>query len=231
MPHVDSSLLRAPIYLAQAALTIARTERLPEATGPRSGCVGQGKTLRLLVLGDSSAAGVGVAHQDQALIGQMLMHLTAHRQVQWVLCARSGLTSARAVRMLQGTGECDVAVLALGVNDVLRETRACRFARAQETLMRALREVHGARAILVSAVPPLGLFPAFPDPWRSHLGRRATLLDATLRATCAAEGAEHVPFDMTPRPGLLARDGFHPGAPLYAEWGQRMAGLALRALS
>jgi lysophospholipase L1-like esterase len=36
---------------------------------------------------------------------------------------------------------------------------------------------------------------------------------------------------MVPRPELLARDGFHPGAPLYAEWGRRMAGLALQALS
>lgn len=228
---IDPSFWRAPLYLAQAAMTIARTERLPEAAGPRAGVTGQGAALRLLVLGDSSAAGVGVAHQADALVGQILRHLTGHRRVEWELRARSGATSARAMALLRGAGACDVAVLALGVNDVLRETRMGRFATAQEALLRALRDQHGARVILVSAVPPLGLFPAFPEPWRSHLGQRAERLDSLLRRVCATHGAQHVPFDMVPRPGLLARDGFHPGAPLYAEWGRRMAGLALQALS
>ncbi len=231
MTMMDSSLWRAPVYLAQAALTIARTERLPEAAGPRAGVAGEGAPLRLLVLGDSSAAGVGVEHQDAALVGQMLAHLALHRRVAWELQARSGITTARAQVFLREVGPCDVAVLALGVNDVLRQTRAARFAAAQAALLRRLRERHGAGVILASAVPPLGLFPAFPEPWRSHLGRRASLLDATLREVCAEEGALHVPFDMQPRAELLARDGFHPGAPLYAEWGKRMAGLALQALS
>lgn len=231
MAMMDSTLWRAPVYLAQAALTIARTERLPEAAGPRAGVTGHGASLRLLVLGDSSAAGVGVAHQDAALIGQMLTHLARHRRVAWELQARSGITTARAQAFLRDAGPCDVAVLALGVNDVLRQTRPDRFAAAQGTLLRRLRESHGAEVILASAVPPLGLFPAFPEPWRSHLGRRACLLDTALQEVCRMEQAYHVPFDMQPSAELLARDGFHPGAPLYAEWGRRMAGLALQALS
>ncbi len=231
MALTDSPLLRAPLYLAQAALTIARTERLPEAEGPRAGVIGQGPEMRLLVLGDSSAAGVGVAHQDQALAGQMLAHLAPHRCVTWELHARSGITTAQALALLPETASFDLAVLALGVNDVLRETRAERFAQAQAGLMQRLRTRHGVQVILASAVPPLGHFPAFPEPWRSHLGRRATALDASLQTVCAREGAQHVPFDMVPRRALLARDGFHPGAALYAEWGARMAGLALRALS
>lgn len=227
-----SSFLRAPVYLAQALTTIARTERLPEAAGPRSGEIGQGSPMRLLIVGDSSAAGVGVAHQDQALAGQMLAHLTPHRSVSWELRARSGVTTRGALRfLLPGAGPCDVAVLALGVNDVLRETRTVSFVRAYTSLMEDLREHHRARVILASAVPPLGLFPAFPEPWRSHLGRRAAALDARLQETCTRMGVEYVPFDMTPDTDLLARDGFHPGAPIYAEWGARMAGLALRALS
>ena len=226
------TLLCAPVYLAQALTTIARTERLPEAAGPRAGEIGQGALLRLLVLGDSSAAGVGVTHQDQALVGQMLAHLAPHHCVTWELRARSGVTTYGARRsLLAGAAPCDVAVLALGVNDVLRETRADSFARAYAALLQDLRQHHGARVILASAVPPLGLFPAFPEPWRSHLGRRAALLDARLQDLCARTGVEYVPFDLTPNTDLLARDGFHPGAPIYAEWGARMAGLALRALS
>lgn len=221
----------APLFLIQALGVLTRVERLPEAAGPRAGQTGQGQGFRLLILGDSSAAGVGVAHQDAALSGQMLVHLTSHARVTWQLVARSGATTAQAQKMMQGVGCFDVAVLALGVNDVLRQTGASRFARAQTALMDELRQRHGVQHIFASAVPPLGAFTVFPQPLRAHLGQRAVTLDRVLQQVCAALGAEHVPFQLAPDPRWLARDGLHPGAPLYAEWGRRMAGLALDRLS
>ena len=222
-----SDLALTPLYLAQAAYFIARTEKLPEAAGPRAGQSGQGAPMRLLILGDSSGAGVGVAHQDQALIGQMLHHLEPERAMTWQVIARSGVTTAHARRMLAGAGACDVAVLALGVNDVLRQTPVRRFADEYAGLIADLPAGH----ILVSAVPPLGQFTVFPRPLRDYLGRRATALDIALQTVCARSGALHVPFDLAPDPGWLARDGLHPGAALYAEWGRCMAGLALARLS
>ena len=228
--RIQDSLL-SPVYVAQAAYVIARTARLPEALGPRCGTHGQGAQLRLLILGDSSGAGVGVAHQDQALIGQMLQHLVPSAEVAWQVIARSGATTAQARRMLHEAGVFDVAVLALGVNDVLRQTSARRFAMRQRSLIDALRSQHGVQHILVSAVPPLGEFTSFPQPLRGYLGRRATVLDAGLQAVCAQCRAVHVPFDLDPDPHWLAHDGLHPGPALYAEWGKRMAGLALARLS
>lgn len=221
----------APVYAAQALGLILRAERLPEADGPREGSAGQGERLRLLVLGDSSAAGVGVAHQDDALIGQILRHMTPFARIDWRVIARSGVTTRVARSNLQGQGQFDVAVLALGVNDVLRHTSAAQFATAQTGLMQDLHRNHGVGCILASAVPPLGAFPAFPEPLRTHLGRRATRLDRIVQQVCASENATHVGFDLPPSPDLLARDGFHPGAALYTHWGARMAGLALRVLS
>lgn len=200
-------------------------ERLPEAAGPRSG---SGTGLRLLVLGDSSAAGVGVATQAQALAGQLVAALGTP---EWHLVARSGATTARARQMLDGAGPCDVAITALGVNDVLRHTPVRRFRSGQVALLHSLRARHAARLVLASAVPPLGEFAVFPEPLRAHLGKRAARLDAALQAACLETGAVHVPFDLTPGPEWLARDGLHPSARLYAEWGKRMAGLVLRALS
>ena len=49
----------APLLVAQALRTRRVTPRLPEAAGERSGTQGEGPRLRLLVLGDSAAAGVG----------------------------------------------------------------------------------------------------------------------------------------------------------------------------
>ena len=87
-------LALSPVLVAQGVYTRLRTPRLPEATGPRSGVVGSGPMLRLLVLGDSSAAGVGVGLQRDALAGPLARALArqSHLQVHWQLLARTGLT-------------------------------------------------------------------------------------------------------------------------------------------
>ena len=92
-------LALAPILIAQGLWTRARVPVLPEAAGPRKGVVGHGPSLRLLIVGDSSAAGVGVARQEQALAGHLSRELAAQAQarVQWQLVARSGITSAQAL--------------------------------------------------------------------------------------------------------------------------------------
>src|SRR5882672_8740465 len=58
----------APILYAQARRLRAIALVLPEPRGPRQGNEGQGELrLRVLVTGDSSAAGVGADTQDEAL--------------------------------------------------------------------------------------------------------------------------------------------------------------------
>ncbi len=220
-----------PVQIAaQLALFAWRVERLPEAAGPRQGATGEGPPLRLLILGDSSAAGVGVTTQDAALAGQVVQALAPHFSVNWQLVAQSGVTSARALELVAQADPCDVAITALGVNDVLRHTPARRFAQAQRALHARLHD-KGARLILCSAVPPLGAFPTFPHPLSAHLGARATKLDAALHSICTQTGAQHVPFDITPSADWLARDGLHPSAKLYHHWAARIAGLVLRAVS
>ena len=56
-----------PIMYIQGMLVRKYAAELPEAIGPRTGIIGEGKPLRVLVLGDSSAAGVGVETQDEAI--------------------------------------------------------------------------------------------------------------------------------------------------------------------
>ena len=59
-------LALSPLLVAQALRTRARVPRLPEAAGAREGVHGRGATrLRLLIAGDSSAAGVGVTTQER----------------------------------------------------------------------------------------------------------------------------------------------------------------------
>ncbi len=116
-------LVLTPVLLAQAALTRRRLPRLPEAEGPREGEVGEGPLLRLLVTGDSSAAGVGVVTQREALAGQLSQRVaeSCQARVAWRLLARSGLNTAQTLELLrrEAPPAADIAVVVTGVNALI----------------------------------------------------------------------------------------------------------------
>ena len=56
-----TTLALAPLLVVQGWYVKRVTPRLPEAEGARQGVTGQGQRLRLLVVGDSAAAGVNAA--------------------------------------------------------------------------------------------------------------------------------------------------------------------------
>ncbi|MEL7132865.1 MAG: SGNH/GDSL hydrolase family protein [Pseudomonadota bacterium] len=215
-----------PVVGPQALWVASRALRLPEAAGPREGAGGAGLPLRVLILGDSSAAGVGVAHQDHALAGRLAAHLGQRYAVRWRLVARTGLTSSGMLRMLSAEpdGRFDVAVVALGVNDAKNGVHPTRWQANYTALLNRLKGQFGVQRIYASGVPPLGAFPLLPWPLRDVLGARAARFDALLADLCAdAEGVVHLPFDLPLAPELMADDGFHPGAQVYDIWAHRVA--------
>src|SRR5690349_16191596 len=141
-------LVLAPLLVVQALRTRRRLPRLPEASGPRRGRAGRGgPPLALLIVGDSSAAGVGVAAQRAALAGQLRQARARHtgRRVEWQLRARSGITSAQALALVDGAPRADVAVVVTGVNDVVDQVRPAAALAARERLVEALRARAGVR--------------------------------------------------------------------------------------
>ncbi|MBW4708684.1 SGNH/GDSL hydrolase family protein [Roseobacter sp. YSTF-M11] len=219
-------LLSAPVLVAQALYVIARTPRLPEPEGHRTGEAGQGRPLRLLIVGDSSAAGVGADQQEDALSGQLVAPLAAEFCVSWRLIAQTGLTTRKLTERLAAEpgGSFDIAVTALGVNDVTRLTPADRWVAQTRALHELLRSHFGVSQIYVTAVPPLQAFPALPDPLAGFLGRHAAVLSSALsRAQTERTTARVVQPDWGLDPDVMASDGFHPGPALYQRWGAEMA--------
>ena len=65
-------LMLSPVLVAQAMSIRRRVPVLPEAAGPREGQLGSGgRTVRLLIAGDSSAAGELVEFLSEWLRGHM----------------------------------------------------------------------------------------------------------------------------------------------------------------
>lgn len=231
MDYRYAAMAMAPLILAQG-LRVRRTAlRLPEPPGPRSGTAGEGTPLRLLVAGDSAAAGVGAASQDEGLSGAIVGALQGRFRVSWEVRAKTGLRTAQVLRRLEsGAAQpFDVAVMSLGVNDVTGGTRAADFVTQQARLAGLLQSRYAVRLTVLTGLPPMHAFPALPQPLRWVLGERARAFTRLLGSV-----AESVPgcVVLTPRLPLDARyiavDGYHPGPLAYAEWGREVAELVCR---
>ncbi|MDQ6638721.1 MAG: SGNH/GDSL hydrolase family protein, partial [Pseudomonadota bacterium] len=145
LPALAIKVALAPLLVAQAMATRRRAPVLPEAAGPREGVLGDDGSppLRVLVAGDSSAAGVGVAEQEQSVIGHFVrsLHRATGRPIAWALRARTGLTT-RAVHALLVEAPhfaADVAVVITGVNDVIDQVSTRRALRDRVVLAEWLR--------------------------------------------------------------------------------------------
>lgn len=210
-----------PLLMLQGLSVRRQALILPEPEGPRRGQQGTGSRLRLLIAGDSSAAGVGVAQQSQALSGQLVAHLAPCFDLHWQLEATTGHKTSDTIAQLQALPQqrFDVVVLALGVNDVTAGTSRRQFARQQDQLMRLLKDRFAPGLILISGVPQMQLFPALPQPLAWALGRQSARLDSVLRAQAEEHSAMvHLPFELPHDAALVAQDGYHPSARAYCIW-------------
>jgi len=223
-----AKLALGPVLLPQARWLKRTALRLPEPAGPREGQIGEGEPgLRLLVVGDSSAAGVGVADQAQALALPLARCLSEQlgKSVSWQLLAQTGVNAAEA-RALLARAEvrpADVVVTVLGVNDVSSQTSAARFIEQTALLWSDVQRRTGARWAVVCGLPPMHLLSAVPRPLRGYLGRYAAWLDAAIEGWSKRQGLGYCPLKWASDPADLAHDGFHPGPSLYPQWAQRLS--------
>lgn len=203
--------------------------RMPDAAPPWQGIcfpaesdlAAASSPLRLLVIGESTAAGVGVETQQQALCGQLAQQVanTWSRQVSWQACGRNGATAAVCCQQMLPTLEdqrWDLVVIALGVNDTTHLTPRWRWRRELLQLMDYFAGKAGL--VLLTAVPPLGEFSALPQPLRGWFGMRAGLLDHDARRCCASAHALYATMPLAMEAQYLARDGYHPSAAGYQRW-------------
>jgi lysophospholipase L1-like esterase len=232
------SLALFPLVALQGTLARRRILCLPPVRPPCHGLVpGRGSTIRMLAVGESTVAGVGLTHGEETVAATTARALARHtrRPVAWQGHGLSGATvSEAAERLLPGiTPEpADLLVIAFGVNDTITYRPPAAFADDLAAMVRAARARVGQAAVVITGVAPLACFPALPWPLRTILNWRSAALQE------AAEGlARRLPQLVVERfseplgPHLFAVDGFHPNAEAHALWGEEIASLALPLLA
>ncbi|MEV4509399.1 SGNH/GDSL hydrolase family protein [Dactylosporangium sp. NPDC049525] len=220
----------AAVLAAQAMAARTRSYAKPDmrlAMRSAVGAVGK-PPMRLVLLGDATALGVGVDRVADTVGGQLAALLaegTAGRRVELSSVAVAGSRSAdlatQVARALVGPAP-DVAVILVGTNDV---THFGRGSDAAEYLGSACRRLRDAGIpVVVGTCPDFGALRAFAPPLRQLLGWRSRSVARQQAATAGAAGA--VVVDLAARTGAVFRadagtlchDGFHPSADGYRVW-------------
>lgn len=219
-----AALPLAPVLYPQAKALRRNTPILPDADGGPNGEVPGPDPLRLLVVGDSTAVGVGAAHQNEALAGSVAtaLHDRLGRGIRWTVVGESGATSRDLLdRYLDEatSSKYDIVFATVGANDALKIRSRAAYTRDLRQLLAALRTANPHAAFIVSCFPVFGRFASIPQPLRSSLYLHSHNLEDAAREVVARMPR----MVMSPPPppyseGFFATDAFHPGPQGYREW-------------
>ncbi|WP_417565737.1 SGNH/GDSL hydrolase family protein [Marinobacter sp.] len=217
-----TTALLFPVLLYQGKRVRRTTPRLPEAGGAPGGQYGEGAPARrVLVIGESTAAGVGVETHDQGLASQLARQIHEHtgQTIAWHTFGINGSRLGALVGELKTTElpEADMVLLSMGVNDTTGFTPRFRFRRQLRDLRQLLAPRYSGPMLLLS-VPPMHLFTALPCPLRYVVGWRARQLDRVYQHLAREASADffYVDYPTVTDSTLLASDGYHPGPEGYA---------------
>lgn len=214
-------LVTLPVLLAQGTRVRRRTPRLADAEGIE-GTAGTGEgPLRLVMLGDSVAAGVGLAHHDESLVGHLARALAVRdgRPVVWRVLAQTGATASLALGLVdEGVlAEADVVAVSIGVNDTKDLHSDKRWRGDLALLLDAVLDAAPRADVLLLGIPPMEVFPALPSPLAELLGARSRRLDRIGAEVAASRPrVRRLELDLPDAQGAFASDGFHPSSVVHA---------------
>jgi lysophospholipase L1-like esterase len=202
-------------FLFGMATIVARPTHAP---------VGGDGALRIAVLGDSLALGMGASRADGGFIFRAFRSVLAqHPGSRIDNVAIGGATVADVVRLqvdrLRGT-RYTCAIVCAGANDVVRGTPKAAFASAYATLLARLANTVPGMRIICCGVPDVSESPIFADE-RAQTLATAQRDNRAVRTAAHAAGAAFVDlFALThalrdPQ-RFLSRDRFHPSDVGYA---------------
>ena len=219
-----AALPLAPVLLVQARYLRRVIPRLPDAELPWTGTVRGAQPIRLLVLGDSTAAGVGAVKQEDALPGNLARELRHRfsRGVTWRAVGENGGTTRDLLERYMGEAleePADIVFLTIGANDALGLRSRGAFRRDLLEVVRQLREANPDAPILVSLMPRFDRFASLVNPLRWNLALHASSLDTGGRTILEGLSGVFVIPKPPPYPATFwASDGFHPSESGYREW-------------
>lgn len=219
----------SPFLYLQGQYTRWKVGRLPDAEGPKTGIAGQNeRSAKLLVIGESTVAGIGARTHELALAGQFAKNLAAKiaKAVEWTVIGKSGVTARQAIEELLPqipSENFDYILVGLGGNDVLKISTPAKWRRDMEELLGILRGKNPNAVIFLSNCPMICISPALPNPLRAVLWELSKLHNDNIsELTSQMEGVLYYPQPAGVNIEGFFADGIHPSERGYADWAAAM---------
>ena len=221
--------LAFPVYVWQGLGVRRRTSRMLPAQGPvMHELAGKTPAISLLVLGDSSAASVGIEQSEYGLAAQ-LAGLIAERTGQAVRWRAAGFNSATSGQIRDyvlpnlSADPWTHIVLAIGTNDTKNFHSVPRFKKDFGGLLYALRAKWPEARVVWSPVLEFTRAPAMPPLLGKILEIRATEVNKMGVRLCNERGAVPAPrLPITNPEAGFASDGFHASEAGYRAWAEHL---------
>lgn len=186
----------------------------------------------LLHIGESTVAGVGVKHANDAFTAQLIQRLEQRHQqsIDWQRHGITGITAhgllttlaqKKPLQQLISQQAPAVLIITLGVNDTTGMTSNRRWQQAVTTLAQDYADTK--THVVFTQIPPMHAFPALPKPLNWLLGLRAWQLDQQLRQLCQQHDWQYLAMGAALKPEWMAADGYHPNAQGYQHWAEDAA--------
>jgi len=233
--HALITLPQLPFMARDGKRIFESVPKLPDASGPAGRTnIGQGPVLRLLCIGESTMAGVGVKTHAEGFAGSLARHLgrRLQREVAWTVYAKSGATAEKLVDKLLpqiSEREADLIVIATGANDGFKLSSPMKFRRDARRMIDWLQVRFPGVPVAFTNVPPIQDFPAFTPLIKRTIGRLVQFHGEQLRELAEQPGVYFNSdpitlagwmkrYDLDGQPSDFFSDGVHPSGLTYRTW-------------
>ena len=191
--------------------------------------LGQGEK-HVLLLGESTVAGVGASAAAHTLAGNFSRMLGDSYQIETI--GKKGLRVKDAFSLYQlqkksRTTTSEGVILFLGANDCFLLTSPQEFKQELRSLIQQIQVETDANWIYLAAIPPVHLFPAFSEQMRAFLSKQRAYLQREMENIAANDTKviyHAIPMDLQPE--FFSADGVHPSDLGY----QKIAELAIEKM-
>ena len=232
-----------PLMYYQGKKIRASVPKLPEAEGLEGQCRPKeesARPLKILSIGESTIAGVGVKTHEEGFTGTFAKEISTlfNLNVDWRVYARSGYTAKRVeTKIIPKIKEktADLIIIGLGGNDAFTLNRPLKWKSEVNSLIQSIKSRFPDAFIIFCNMPPIKEFPAFTSLIKFTIGNLVEILGDELKKVVTDHKNVFYFGDKITLSGWIEKfqlkerkedffsDGVHPSKLTYQTWAKDIA--------
>ncbi|MGD1840773.1 MAG: SGNH/GDSL hydrolase family protein [Thermonemataceae bacterium] len=227
-----------PLMYYQGRRIRASVPQLPEAKEIQGKCRSNEKsesTIKVVFLGESTIAGVGVETHKEGFTGTFASELSKllNINITWKVYARSGYTARSVEKELIPKiteKQVDLIVIGLGGNDAFTLNQPSKWKAQIRSLIESINSIFPKAIVIFCNMPPIKEFPAFTPLIKFTVGNLVEILGKELQK--AVNDYKHTfyfgekitlkgwvdKFQLNVEKEDFFSDGVHPSKLTYQTW-------------